>query len=351
MFRASLLLSLLAFSPAAAGAETRATGLEAYLQAVDAAEAGFAAACDEARAAPAPQGRVWLRLGRQGLEIVPADADGADAAAFWADRTLGSKRAAAALYGEAAGARLKAKPVMIETGADGGVTVHDGKAMTLGDACDALRRIVAAMGDGAPGDPFAAARDLAASPERLPLAIGGRTETTLADGLPEGAEARGPEGVAARIEPGEDGPTLVLEAGADAAPGDASARIYAPGDPFRPLQTIPVVILPGSAPATGSTGGAISIGEAIEGAVAAGDEAALTLEIREPRRVRFASGGGADMAAELVSESGAVVGRDDDSGQGYGFAFSAELAPGVYTLKLRHCCGGGGRFSLTTTSE
>lgn len=340
-------------SAGAAEAQARGSGLERYLAAVDAAEAGFDAACERARAETAPPGRVWLRLGRQGLEIVPADAEGAAAAAFWADRALGARSAAAALYGRAAGAGLKAAPVMIETGIEGGVAVHDGKAMSLGDVCDALRRLVAAMGDGAIGDadPFAAARDRAAAPERLALAIGGRTEATLSAALPDGATARGPDGVAAEIVATDEGPRLALEAGADAAPGDAAARIYAPDDPFRPVETVEITILPGAAEATASTSAAIAPDGRIDGIVAGGDAAELTLDVERAGRVRFTSGGGADMAAVLLSESGAVVAADDDSGEGYGFSFSAELAPGRYTLKLTHCCGGGGAFSLTTSSQ
>lgn len=353
MLRASLsvTLTLAVLAPLAGrAAEARDVGLEAYLSAVDEAEAGLAAACNAAEGAEPPAGRVWLRLGPNGLEIAPADATGAEAAAFWAEMALGAKRAAAQLYGDAAGAGLAATPVMIETG-DSGVAVHDGKAMRLGDVCDALERMVAAMGDGAEGDPFDAARGAVNSTERLALAVGGRAETALSAAPPAGAVARGPDGVAAEIVETADGARLVLEASGDAAPGEAVTRIYAPDDPFRPVETVEILVLPGAAAPEASTGGALALGHEIEGLVAEGGSAELTIDIDAEQSVRFASSGATDVAATLVSESGAVVAADDDSGEGYGFAFSATLTPGRYTLKLQHCCGGGGRFAVTATSK
>ncbi|MEL6794081.1 MAG: hypothetical protein AAFP78_11530, partial [Pseudomonadota bacterium] len=59
----------------------------------------------------------------------------------------------------------------------------------------------------------------------------------------------------------------------------------------------------------------------------------------------------ADVSAVLESETGQVIAADDDSGDGYGFAFSVALSPGRYALKLRHCCGGGGGYAVTATPE
>lgn len=332
----------------AAFAETTA-GLEAYLARVEAAEASFGAACGDMRAAAPPEGRVWLRLGGKGIEIVPADPGAAEAAAFWAEAALGARAAAEQLYGRAVGAALSDAPVMIETG-PAGVTVHDGKAMALGDPCDALERIVAALGDGAPGDPFAAARAAAASAETVALPVGGAATARLGD-LPPGATARGPDGVSARIIETDEGPQLALSAGADARPGASEARIYGPGDKFRPIEVVPLAILPGAAAVQAAPGGALGPGGRREGDLRVGAEDVVEVVISEATRLRFASEGDADLSAVLESAAGDRIGGDDDSGEGYGFAFSADLPPGRYTLKLRHCCGGGGRYAVTAAPE
>lgn len=343
-------LATLSFTAAAyaGGALGQTIGLEAYLARVDAAEAGLAAACASLGDKVPPEGRVWVRLGARGVEIAPADEAAAEAAAFWAEAALGAREAAERLYGQAAGDGLKAAPVMIEAQA-GGVAIHDGKAMTLGDPCDALERLTAAMGDAGPGNPFAAARQAAASENRVALPVGGGAAATLGP-LPEGALAIGPDGVSAEIVETEDGAALMLSAGADARPGEAVARIYAPGDRFRPVETIPLRILPGPSPETGG-GGAISVGGRHDGAIRLGGEEALTLDIRQSGRIRFVSEGNADLSAVLETASGEIVAQDDDSGSGYGFRFSTELAPGRYTLRVRHCCGGGGRYAVTASPE
>ena len=343
-------LATLSFAAAAiaGAAESQTIGLEAYLARVDAAEAGLAAACEAFGDARPPEGRVWVRLGAGGVEIAPADETAAEAAAFWAEAALGAQAAAERLYGQAAGDGLKAAPVMIEAKADG-VAIHDGKAMTLGDPCDALERLTAAMGAAGPGNPFAAARSAAAAEDSVPLPVGGGATAPLGQ-APEGALAIGPDGVSAEIIETEDGAALSLTANADAVPGEALARIYAPGDRFRPVETVPLRILPGPIEETGQ-GGAISVGGRHDGAIRLGREETLTLDIRQSGRVRFASEGNADLSAVLETASGEIVAGDDDSGAGYGFGFSAELAPGRYTLRVRHCCGGGGRYAVTASPE
>lgn len=345
MIRASLFLTALL----AAAAPARAN-LEAWLAKVGRAEAAFEAECAALAERAPPEGRVWLRLGPEGVEIAPQDARAAEAAAFWAEAALGARRAAAELYGQAAGAALKAAPVMIETGPGGAVAVHDGKTLSTGDPCDAMRRAVAAMG-GAAGDPFAAARGAAEDQRRTPLAIGGGARIPLAGPPPEGSVARGPDGVAAEIVTEGDETALVLTAGADARPGEGAALIYAPGDRFRPVAEIPLLVLPAPPPPKPAGGGALSLGERRAGDLAAGDAHVFSFEMSEAGRVVFASGDAGDFRAELTTETGDVIAKDDDSGQGYGFRLSAELPAGRYVLNLSHCCGGGGRYVVSTASE
>ncbi|MEL7462547.1 MAG: hypothetical protein AAFN79_00670 [Pseudomonadota bacterium] len=339
-----------ALAPALIAAPVAAnTGLEAYLDRIDAAETDFRAACEALAAETPPEGLVWLRVGPNGIEIAPADASGAEAAAFWADAALGARAAAERLYGAAVDEALADAPVMIEARA-GSVTVHDGAEMSMGDPCEALKRLVSALGGASSSAPFAAARASAEASDAIAVAVGGEAEAPLS-ALPAGAVARGPAGVEAEIVENEDGARLVLTAGPDARPGRGLARIYAPGDKFRPLETMPVTVLPGAAPPSEPSGGALPLGGAFAGAVRVGAQDVLTVTVDEARRVEFASSGDADISAVLESETGQVIAADDDSGDGYGFAFSVALSPGRYALKLRHCCGGGGGYAVTATPE
>ncbi len=345
MIRATL-IALLALFPAAAPA----AGLDAWLARLARAEAAFEADCAALREREPPPGAVWLRLGPAGVEIAPADAASAEAAAFWAEAALGARAAALALYGQAEGEGLALRPVMIETGA-AGVSVHDGAALSRGDACDALRRMTPALGGAAPsGNPFGAAREKAASGLAAP--VGGFAEARLESAPPEGATARGPDGVTAEIGTDEKGaPLLAVSVSGDARPGETEVRIYAPGDPFRPAATLPLRILPAAAPAPAATGGALAPGGTAEGVLPLGGEARLSIEVTEPGRFAFASAPGADLTGRIETADGRPLSADDDSGSGYGFRFSAELQPGRYYLSLRHCCGGGGHFSVISSPE
>lgn len=335
-----------ALSLALMAAPAAGQGLESWLAAVAKAEKDFDAACEALRASDPPLGLVWLRLGPKGVEIAPADEDAAAAAAFWAEAALGAKAAAEALYGQAAGAGLDQQPVMIETG-PAGVSVNDGGGLDAGDPCDALRRMVPALGGArAGGDPFADARATAA--ERIALAIGGGAAAPLSAPPPPGAHARGPDGVSVEIETGEDGAAFVtMMANSDAAPGETSIRIYAPGDPFRPIETLPISILPGPDAAPAATAATLAPGGEARGVLSVGGEARLAIEVTEPQRLTFLSTGASDLSARLEAADGSVIAANDDTGSGYEFSIAAELKPGGYFLSLSHCCGGGGAFHIS----
>lgn len=345
MIRATAFALLLAL-PAASG---WGDGLETWLAAIGSAERDLDAQCEAFSSAPPPEGLVWLRLGPNGVEIAPADARAAAAAAFWAETALGAKAAAMALYGQAAGAGLADAPVMIETG-PAGVAMHDGRALHLGDPCAALRRMVSAIGGAdATAQPFETARRAAAARTALP--IGGEAILPL-EAPPPGALARGPDGVVAEIEAPEKGDALLaLRAGGDAAPGDAEIRVYAPGDRFHPIATLPIRILPGADPPMAPPSAALSPDGQIAGELALGASARIPVEVAAPGRVVFTSEASADFAATLETADGRVIAGDDDSGVDYGFSFSAELTPGRYFLSVNHCCGGGGAFRVKTARQ
>lgn len=333
-------------SPLSAQAEDP-TGLEQYLQAVATAEASIDESCAVLRESTLPEGRVWLRRGANGLEIVPQDARAAEAAAFWAKVALGAEEAARILYGRAVEDRFDAEPVMIET--SGGIaTIHDGSQMTEGDGCDALRSMIGGpSGSSSGANPFDAARDAARDETRVALAIGGTALAPITADLPDNAQARGPDGVLTSIQTGDDGSIVEVSAQSDARPGASEIRLYDPADPFTPIETIPLSVLPGPAAQPSSVSEEAFTGDIHEGVLPLGEAQRLVLDLKEGERVILKSAAGADLKASLESDDGRIITADDDSGIGYGFSLEADLPPGRYVLNLSHCCGGGGAFTVT----
>jgi hypothetical protein len=89
----------------------------------------------------------------------------------------------------------------------------------------------------------------------------------------------------------------------------------------------------------------------VESEAPLGGEIALPLSVPEGGRLSMRSLGPLDLAARLERADGAPVAADDDGGEGYGFAVDVDLEPGDYVLRVRHCCGGGGRFAVAAESR
>ncbi|MEM7544370.1 MAG: hypothetical protein AAF367_02455 [Pseudomonadota bacterium] len=337
-------------APALAPAQD-ATGLDAYLEAIAAAQISFDAACETMRDAVPPEGRVWLRRGAGGIEIAPDTARAAEAAAFWAEAALGARAAATVLYGAAITDHAQAEPVMIES-SSAGVMVHDGARMSDGDACDALQTITRGLGRGVgtagSGDPFAAARDLATSPARVTLAIGGTVAAPVGTGVGANGIARGPDGISAEIINGDAGLEMIAAANADAVPGTAQVRLYDPADPFVPVDTIDLTILPAPAPPPPPATAEMNLGSSYAGTLPLGGTQDIKLTVAETQTVSFSSASESDLKAVLETSDGRIIASDDDSGGRYGFSLTAELPAGQYQLRVSHCCGGGGGFVVTT---
>ncbi|MFV0472918.1 MAG: hypothetical protein ACK5MQ_01550, partial [Pikeienuella sp.] len=195
------------------------------------------------------------------------------------------------------------------------------------------------------GDPFAAARAEAAAAPSLP--VGGGATIRLSAPPPEGVVVRGPDGVTAAIGKDDEGAFVALQASADASPGEATLRVYAPDDPFRPREVIAIRLLPGAAPRPTAPSGALSPGGRVSGALALGAEARIPVEVTEAGAIEFASHTETDLAARLLDKDGKTIAGDDDGGAGYGFSIEARLEPGRYFLSLSHCCGGGGGYEVS----
>lgn len=349
MFR-SFAITLLLVADAAHAAPVftaRSADLEAYLSLVREAEGDLKEACEALAGKVPSSGAAWLRMGQRGLEIAPDESRDAEAAAFWAEVALGARAAARRLYGAAAAETFASGPVLIELD-QGAASVFAGGARTDGDICEAMNRVVGAMGADAVIDPFTAARDIARSPA-APVAIGGETEISMETPLAAGSALRGPDGIAAELA--EDGATIRLTANSDAQVGDAVLRVYS-GDNFRPAEEIPLSILPGAdRPLPARQVGALSPDGGFAGDLPLGGEIELEMTLKEARTLTLAAISDADLTVEVLTKAGQPVARDDDSGSGYGFSLNASLPPGGYVVKITHCCGGGGAFAVSATSE
>lgn len=350
MYRAFAISVLLASSTAQAAPifTARSADLEAYLSLVSSTESDLKEAC-LAVADKAPEiGAAWLRMGQRGLEIAPDEARDAEAAAFWAEVALGARAAARRLYGAASAETFASGPVLIELD-QGGASVFAGGTRTTGDMCDAMTRVVGAMGASGAVNPFAAAREVTNTPA-APIAIGGETQLSMETPITPGSTLRGPDGITAQLT--DDGAAIRLTANAEATVGSAALRIYSEGDNFRPAEEIPLTILPGAdRPLPARQVGALKPGGGFAGDLPLGGTVELEMTLTEAQTMTLAAVSDADLSVEVLTKSGQPIARDDDSGTGYGFSLNTALQPGGYVVKITHCCGGGGAFAVSATSE
>lgn len=349
MYRPIAIAVLFAASTAQAAPvfTARSADLETYLNLVSSTEEDLQKTCLAIAAKAPASGAAWLRMGKQGLEIAPDEARDAEAAAFWAEVALGARAAARRLYGAAAAETFASGPVLIELD-QGAASVFAGGARTSGDICDAMTRVVGAMGAGGAINPFAAARELKTKPA-APIAIGGETEISMEAPPAPGSALRGPDGITAELT--DDG-AIRLTANAEASVGAATLRIYREGDTFRAAEEIPLTILPGAdRPLPARQVGALKPGGGFAGDLPLGGAVELEMTLTEARTMTLAAVSDADLTVEILTKSGQPIARDDDSGTGYGFSLNTVLQPGGYVVKITHCCGGGGAFAVSATSE
>lgn len=338
----------LAAASASGQAVRQVDSLEGWL--AEARSPALAQACDAQEAlGPAPDGRVWLTRGADGLALLADGPVSPEAAAWWSAAVLGARALAEALYAAADGAA--AATLMIEA-QGGALRVFDGVATQALSGCAATAALAAALG-GAPSPVAARPAPPPAAPAAQALVViaaGGTATLELSDlGVDGPAVLRGPPGVSGAAAAAVDGvrPQAVLSAAPDAAPGAGVVRVYAADDPFTVLATAPLEVRAGGG---GTAPAALAPGGRVAGAAPLGGVALVPLTLAEAGAVTLRSRGG-DMAATLRDASGAALARADDGAPGYGFALSARLDAGEYMLEVGHCCGGGGRFEVEAAIE
>lgn len=165
---------------------------------------------------------------------------------------------------------------------------------------------------------------------------------------------------------------------ADAAPGQHVLYVYNPGAAFRPVARYGVEIvgsaaeldslvnatdgaappaLPGSGEVVevaddhGDTIGAATVltAKAMGRIGARSDIDMFRIDIQTPGVLRLVSAGPSDLVGVLQRADGTAVARDDDGGSRYNFRIESAVTPGVYFLRVTHCCGGSGAYSITST--
>ena len=81
--------------------------------------------------------------------------------------------------------------------------------------------------------------------------------------------------------------------------------------------------------------------------ITSGEVKRYELKLNNSANVKIFSIGPADVVATIVEKkTGAIINRDDDSGEGYNFSISQILNAGAYIIEVKHCCAGTGAFGL-----
>jgi hypothetical protein len=81
--------------------------------------------------------------------------------------------------------------------------------------------------------------------------------------------------------------------------------------------------------------------------ITSGEVKRYELKLNNSANVKIFSIGPADVVATIVEKkTGAIINRDDDSGEGYNFSISQTLNAGAYIIEVKHCCAGTGAFGL-----
>ena len=82
----------------------------------------------------------------------------------------------------------------------------------------------------------------------------------------------------------------------------------------------------------------------------AGDADLFRIDLAKGGGLSISSDGPTDLVGELMNAKGKLIAVDDDGGPRYNFGLAAQLPPGTYYLRVRHCCSGKGSYVLKRTT-
>lgn len=182
-------------------------------------------------------------------------------------------------------------------------------------------------------------------------------------GLSTPPTLQGPAGVSVRQATlSGDELSVTLAVAGDARLGPGRLLAFLPGTAMMPVDAFEVFVVrsgdasPAPAPddhgATAATATPLVVGGSTQGRIgAADDDDVFEVTLGAAGTLTLQSVGGVDLAGQLETAGGVVLAADDDSGDWYNFKIVQSLAPGVYYLRVRHCCGGVGDYEINAVAQ
>jgi len=143
--------------------------------------------------------------------------------------------------------------------------------------------------------------------------------------------------------------------------GDQPVLVYYPGLAIQAVYEFRVAIVRGDGTPTGTaddfgdtvaTAGTLTIGTNLSGRIdSTADVDVFKLVVPATGTLTVQSGGTTDLLGELLDSGGnTVIATDDDAGSWYNFSLQKPgIAPGTYYLRVRHCCQGGGTYTISSS--
>lgn len=153
--------------------------------------------------------------------------------------------------------------------------------------------------------------------------------------------------------------TVPISVAADAVLGDRPVLLFNPGNAMVPVGEFRLAVVRGSGNPTVTaddhtdalaTATTITLGVNQVGHIGGtGDTDVFKLVLGAAGNLTVESAGTTDLIGELLDSSGATLASNDDGAGWYNFRLQQAVAAGTYYLRVRHCCAGGGSYTLATS--
>lgn len=151
--------------------------------------------------------------------------------------------------------------------------------------------------------------------------------------------------------------TATLKVTQSAETGLALLQVFNVGGSMMPADSFSLFVVAGSGTLAATaddhgdavaTATALATGGSVSGQIGDGSDADLfAITVGSAGTLTLNSTGGTDLKATLETAAGAELATDDDGGTWYNFSFSSAVTAGTYYLRVQHCCGGSGPYSVS----
>jgi len=230
----------------------------------------------------------------------------------------------------------------------------------------AVRDAVDSLDTNALESVLAAARDAVVA-NRVFLPRGQVTRAVLTGKFDTGAGTpvvRGPLGVTGKVVAVNSATriTVDLSVAPGAQAGAGEILVFNAGTGFVPADSFDVIVTSGNGSLTADADGvgdtvatasvALQPGDSVDGAIEHSEDADLyAITATENGTLTVRSAGATDVLGQLETAAGQLLARNDDGGSWYNFVVSASVQAGTtYYLRVRHCCGATGEYSLAASN-